>query len=323
VADENPNDDKAPIIIIKKVKKVAGGHHGGAWKVAYADFVTAMMAFFLLLWLLSVTTSQQKQGLSDYFSPNVISSGGGGKSGILGGKTVSEEGSMENKTSKLVMKGESEESDGQKKKSDANLDREDKKSFTAVEAELKEEMKTNPDLKGLSENLRIDMTHEGLRIQIVDRQGKPMFELGKAIPLPHTIKLLEVITKVIMPLPNKLSIRGHTDALPYGKGAEYTNWELSSDRANASRRVMSKSKLPDYRLANVQGKSDRELLDKENPKAAINRRITIVLLKQSIVKADKKAMKAFRKRKEALKRKKNKPIAPKTKKREKGVIYFP
>lgn len=315
MAKESKNDDNRPIIVVKKVKKVAGGHHGGSWKVAYADFVTAMMAFFLLLWLLSVTTDIQKKKIADYFAPQSVSSSHSGAGGVLGGQTISSEGAMTDDTSQQVNNDEPAE-DGKQKSADAELDRQDDKSFKETEENLRQAVESVPELKELAQNLIIDMTPEGLRIQIVDQDGKPMFPLGSAAPLPQTVKLLTIITGVIKDLPNKISIRGHTDTKPYGKDASYTNWELSADRSNASRRVMLEAGLPTTKVEDVQGKADREPLVQSDPDSARNRRISIILLKQSLIQdAQRNA--------EKLKNKKPAPEKPKTKKREEGVIYFP
>lgn len=335
------NDEKAPIIIIKRVKKVDGGHHGGAWKVAYADFVTAMMAFFLLLWLLNVTTDEQKAMISSYFAPADprIAESMSGAGGVMGGTTVSPDGAMTNDQQPPVAQqnepaqgvGREDGEDGEDGKSKsaeeiseerlaAELEKLDQKAFEQTQEKLAQAIESVPELKELSQNLLVDMTPEGLRIQIVDQEGKPMFELGSAKPLPQAERLLRLIGNVVREMPNKISIRGHTDSSRYGSNATYTNWELSSDRANASRRVMIKGditgSLPIERIENVQGKADREPLDPTNPEAAKNRRISIILLKQSLVPG--------------VKKEKKNPFTgqtikqePQIRKKEEGVIYFP
>jgi len=307
------SDDDRPIIIIKRIKKVAGGHHGGSWKVAYADFVTAMMAFFLLLWLLAVTTSDAKKKIADYFAPQTSSIFKAPASGVLGGTVISE---MINSSAEQAESGDDAAEDNKQKKIDAELDKQDEKSFKDVEETIRQAVESVPELKELSQNLLIDMTPEGLRIQIVDQEGKPMFQLGSPVPMPQTVKLLGLISQVIKGLPNKISIRGHTDSTQYGKNADYTNWELSVDRSNASRRVMLGAGLDIGRIENVQGKADREPLLATDLTSARNRRISIILLKQSLVLGAKRDEEKF----------KNKKAAPKEttpKKREKGVIYFP
>ena len=323
------NDEIQPIII-KRVKKGGGGHHGGAWKVAYADFVPAMMAFFLLLWLLNVTTNEQKAYISSYFAPADprIAESLSGAGGVMGGTTVSPEGAMTQTQATAVQTGEPAqgigkegdgEGDGQDEtEEEAAQNREDARNFNATEEKLRQAMESVPELKELANHLLVDMTPEGLRIQIIDQKGKPMFEVGKTTPLPRAVKLLQLITETIKTLPNKISIRGHTDSVPYGKGAIYTNWELSSDRANASRRVMLAAALDIAQVENVQGKADREPLMKDDPAAAPNRRVSVILLKQSLV--------AGLKKKDGTstgKGGKKKPEKPKPRQREEGVIYFP
>lgn len=324
------DDDKRPIIIIKKIKRVEGGHHGGAWKVAYADFVTAMMAFFLLLWLLNVTTDEQKAMISSYFAPTDprIAENFSGAGGVMGGLTMSPDGAMtsdvEPITSQQAMPtegaGKVEGSEGNRDKSEEErnaeaLDRTDQKMFNETQQRIKQAIEENPELKDLAANLLMDMTPEGLRIQIVDQEGKPMFELGSAKPLPPAIKLMRLISFAVRGLPNKISVRGHTDSKPYGKDAAYTNWELSADRANASRRILlegdATGKLDPLRIENVQGKADREHLVASDPFNARNRRISIILLKQSLAPG--------------IKHEPTKQGTPKPepKKKEEGVIYFP
>lgn len=276
-------------IIIKRIKK-GGGHHGGAWKVAYADFVTAMMAFFLLLWLLNVTTDDQRKAISNYFDPThpKVSQSESGAGGVLGGLSMSPTGSRATMTQPITtpppsasrMQGSQlnprEEAAKEAKR------REEEAKFRKAEADLKQEIQNSPELRGMMQNLMIDMTPEGLRIQIIDRDGEPMFPSGSSQMFQKTRNLLTAITKVISDLDNEVSVRGHTDAVPYGPGATYTNWELSSDRANASRRVMLEADFPPQRLNNVMGKADTELLVPENPADARNRRITIILLREEI-----------------------------------------
>lgn len=333
------NDERQPIIIVKKIKKVSGGHHGGAWKVAYADFVTAMMAFFLLLWLLNVTTDEQKAMISSYFAPADprIATSTSGADGAMYGRTMAPDGAMpEDNTPISQMRDPSEgvgKQDGEEgvqppsmeEKILEEMDKADNKAFEEVQEQIKAAIETNPELSELSKNLVIDMTPEGLRIQIIDQEGKPMFELGSAKPLPAALKLFKIVTEVVKALPNQLSIRGHTDSIPYGKGAVYTNWELSTDRANASRRAMLDSGLALARVENVQGKADREHLVPNDPTNARNRRISIILLKQSITSGIKKPEKKKETKKEKCWAGAGKACLdePQPRKHEEGVIYFP
>jgi chemotaxis protein MotB len=312
-------NSNAPIII-KKVKK--GGHdapHGGAWKVAYADFVTAMMAFFLLLWLLNVTTDIQKRGIADYFQPTIASKSQSGAGGILGGMTVGQPGAQQTSSvepsltlSQPMLRqlndsddddqenaagrddvsdngggaGRDRNRDGQRPKlSEAELERQvaerEDRRFAAAEFALHQAVEQLPDLKGLAENLIVDRTLEGLRIQLVDQDKSSMFALGSADPDDNARKLIAVVSQVVQRLPNKISITGHTDAVSYMVGRKYSNWELSSDRANASRREFVADGVPPERIDRVVGLADRDLLVPSDPTSPRNRRISIVLLRSA------------------------------------------
>lgn len=260
---------------------------GGAWKVAYADFVTAMMAFFLLLWLLNVTTDEQKNAISNYFdpTPTQVSQTESGAGGVMGGLTMSPQGAMSSTMNPLVPQQQNrDKSRGKDTKSKVSKAKEqaEQKRFKAAEEKIKQEIKKNPKLAALEKNLLIDMTPEGLRIQIVDQDGESMFPSGSAKMYDKTRDLLLTITNIILEMPNELSVRGHTDATRYAEGAEYTNWELSADRANSSRRVMMEGGITFDRLNNVMGKADTEPLIPDNPLDAKNRRITIILLKEEL-----------------------------------------
>lgn len=281
-------------IIIKKIKKGGGGHHGGAWKVAYADFVTAMMAFFLLLWLLNVTTDEAKNAVSSYFDPTSpkISDARSGAGGVLGGLTMSTEGAMasnvqpittpplQETTTKLVKKREKPTQEDI-----ANAEQEAEEArFKAAQEAVKKAIESDSQLAALSEHILIDMTPEGLRIQIVDKEGGAMFPTGSAKMPEKTRRLVALIAHVIIKLPNEVSIRGHTDSAPYGVGAFYTNWELSADRANATRMVLLESGLSPWRINNVMGKADKEHLIPQKPLDPQNRRISMILLRQEITR---------------------------------------
>ncbi|MDH5722809.1 MAG: OmpA family protein [Alphaproteobacteria bacterium] len=263
------------------------GCPGGTWKVAYADFVTAMMAFFLLMWLLNVTTEEQKNAISNYFDPThpAVSDSMSGAGGVMGGLTMSPEGSMASDKNPLIKPQVSDSRQrGENVKSHVNKAREasENNRFKKAEEKLKKAIEENARLKSLSENVLIDMTAEGLRIQIVDQENESMFPSGSAEMFEKTRELLAIVTEAIIDMPNEVSIRGHTDATRYGKGAKYTNWELSSDRANASRRVMMENGITKDRLNNVMGKADTEPLIEDNPLDSRNRRLTIILLKEFI-----------------------------------------
>lgn len=288
--------DELQPIIVKKIKKGGHGHHGGAWKVAYADFVTAMMAFFLLLWLLSTTTEVQKDGIAEYFtSQPMITRSEDGSGGVLGGLTISKEGAMTSTLQPLVTKPETQdpamrpgsipprqETNISDERFQEELKKREEENFKKAQQALANAIKENPELSDMKDSLKVDMTSEGLRIQILDQEDKPLFASGSADLLPHTKELLRKVAGVIAKLPNEISVRGHTDSVPYGPGAKYTNWELSADRANASRRELSNAGLPASRLNNVVGKADTDHLFPDDPRDGRNRRISIILLHQGI-----------------------------------------
>jgi chemotaxis protein MotB len=291
-------------LIVKRVKKKAAhAHHGGAWKVAYADFVTAMMAFFLLLWLLNATTEEQRRGIADYFTPSTASDSKSGAGGLLGGQAVASPGasisrnsipsiSVDIKPTTGASDGEGEEDAGptdqstQPKPTDSDLDqalaKREEERFAKAEAELKQAIAEAPELKNLAKNLIVDQTPEGLRIQIVDQEGQPMFTLGSAEMPERTRLLMRKVAQIVAKLPNKISISGHTDAKPYrGARAGHGNWELSSDRALASRRELVGGGLKTSRILKVEGKAETDPLIKKDPLSARNRRISIVLLREA------------------------------------------
>lgn len=264
-----------PIIVIKKVKKGGhGGHHGGSWKVAYADFVTAMMAFFLLLWLLSASNDQTLAGIADYFqNPSAIANSGGRSTSMieLGSNVDSSRGDeFRNRESESLEQYSKEfESEEQQKLEDLKL-------------ELEKKIDNSPELNKYKDQMLIDITDEGLQIQIVDKENRPMFDLASAILKPYAKKILSEMTPILNQLPNKLSISGHTDSTGYARRDGYTNWELSSDRANAARRQLVRSSIPADKIVRVVGLSDKFLLDVKRPKAANNRRISILVLKKRV-----------------------------------------
>jgi len=287
MADDGPGGQP---IIIKKIKKYAGGHHGGAWKVAYADFVTAMMAFFLLLWLLNVTTKEQKAGIADYFDPvPKISTSDDGAGGLMGGLSISPDGAMVTTVQPPVAQeadptlraGADPKAIEEEKLKEEVREREEAR-FKKAEEAIQDAIESSPDLKNLSKNIMMDMTPEGLRIQIVDQEGQSMFPSGSAEMYEKTRNLLAQVSKVIAALPNDISVRGHTDAAPYSAGAGYGNWELSADRANSSRRVLVESGLPEKRVNNVLGKADTDHMFGDKPLDARNRRISIILLREEL-----------------------------------------
>lgn len=289
--------EQAPIIV-KKIKKGAHGHHGGAWKIAYADFVTAMMAFFLLMWLLNSVTEEQLEGISSYFAPVSASQTTSGAGGVLGGKTIGEEGAVEKTTSRpsVTMNlpppkaGSGSEADadegkeetkGEVSEDDAEelLRKVEEEQFEEAEKELKEAIESVPSLKNLAKNLLIDNTPEGLRIQLIDREGLAMFPRGGSDMYLHTKKIMELVSKIILQMTQKISISGHTDASKFVTDTGYSNWELSADRANSARRALMDLSIPEDRVQLVVGKAATEPLFADDPKDPRNRRLSIVLLR--------------------------------------------
>lgn len=356
MARDDGRGNKRPTIVIRKDEVVEGGHHGGAWKVAYADFVTAMMAFFLLMWLLNATTEEQRKGLADYFSPtSVLSHNSSGTGQPFGGHTAFDKGAMvSDRGAALVTVGktpvplevEDDDSDTpattvtfRKPTPKEKSQRDDEQDAPApgnggdtaanpattaatgpasvsgaasqpVSAERQEEMahalsdeelraeqerregqkleqaaqqireavRADPALADLTRQLAIDMTPEGLRIQLLDEDHSPMFTTGSAAPNERARLLLQKVAPVLMRLSESISIAGHTDATPY-RGTDKSNWELSTERANATRRLLLESGLQDGRIRSVTGNADRDPLLPKDPTAAANRRIAIVVLR--------------------------------------------
>ena len=286
-----------PIILIKKVKKVSGGgHHGGAWKVAYADFVTAMMAFFLLMWLINTTTPEQKRGIADYFAPASVSQTNSGSGGMLAGTSLSEAGVRHANGAPLEDKMTPKASDdpspdapasginqeAQKANDDSSKDAQQNIEFEKAEQSIRQAMQDMPEIAELSKQVIMEITPEGLRIQIIDQEGRSMFPPGAAEPYERTQRLIAAITGVVLKMPNRLSIAGHTDgSKPALAGT--TNWELSAARANAARRILQANGVPTARLSNISGKADSEPLFPDDPSLPGNRRISITLLREAPV----------------------------------------
>jgi chemotaxis protein MotB len=287
-------DDKKQPIVIKKVKGGGHGHHGGAWKVAYADFVTAMMAFFLLMWLLGSTTDGQKAGISDWFkSPSAMQGPGGASTSMikLGGALEIPRGDKRQKPLQQKDSSPAKESSQQDKVKEIVKEVE-KQRLDALLQVLKKAIEKSQALKPFKDQLLLDITPEGLRIQIVDKENRPMFGLASAKLKPYMRGILREITKIINTVPNRISISGHTDVTTFVKGyyreyeetqerVRYTNWELSADRANAARREMMKNGLPQDKVGRVIGLASSVLFDKKNPKNPINRRISIIVMNKA------------------------------------------
>ena len=279
----DPN--KLQPIIVKKIKKGGHGVHGGAWKIAYADFVTAMMAFFLLMWLLGSTTEGDKKGLADYFSQPLRVSMMGGKGS---GETSSViQGGGKDLTSQVGQVATAPRIDSanpiEKKAAldavKAEIAKQEAKKLDSLSEKISALIASNPKLSEFSSQIRLDVTPDGLQIQIVDDQRRPMFDSGSAVVKPYMREILREINGALLGVDNKIGLDGHTDRKPFGSGERgYSNWELSADRANASRRELLAAGLPDERLGRVMGLASSNLLEEDAPFGAINRRISILVM---------------------------------------------
>ena len=286
-------------ILIKKVKKVsAAGHHGGAWKVAYADFVTAMMAFFLLMWLINTTSPEQKRGIADYFAPASVSETTSGSGGILGGTALGDDGAKGSGSASIIEElapesknpADGKSQDAAKAEDTAAstdamreaLQKREEAAFASAAQSLRQALQDMPELAELSKNIIVDQTPEGLRIQLVDQEGRSLFDQGQTQPNARAKLLLRAISKVINQLPNRITVSGHTSASLNGAKAD-SDWALSSARADASRRVLQGSGVDADRVYQVSGKANSEPLYPDDPTLPGNRRIAIVLLREAPV----------------------------------------
>ncbi|SDP93395.1 chemotaxis protein MotB [Rhodoferax sp. OV413] len=269
-------------IIVKKIKK--GGHavHGGAWKIAYADFVTAMMAFFLLMWLLGSTSEGDKKGLSDFFNTPLKVAMQGGSGAGASNSILSGGGSDLTKSAGQGTRGTGD--DPAKKKMDdaaakAEIAKQDAQRISSLRAKIDSLITSSPRLSEFRSQIRLETTPDGLQIQIVDEQNRPMFDSGSALVKPYMREILREIGSALNEVENRISLAGHTDSTPYGNGERgYSNWELSADRANASRRELVAAGMPDAKMARVVGLAASNLMDTKNPLAPVNRRISITIM---------------------------------------------
>jgi chemotaxis protein MotB len=285
-------------IVIKKVKKVVGGgHHGGAWKVAYADFVTAMMAFFLLMWLINTTSPEQKRGIADYFAPASVSESTSGSGGILGGTALGDDGNKNEGSSAVISElapesptssdeaGQSTVSGSLADATDAAVRAEERKreeaAFQSAAQSLRQAMQDMPELAELSRQIIIDQTPEGLRIQLIDQEGRSMFEPNSARPNDRAKLLLRAVSRVITQLPNRITVTGHTSASVGTRNP--SDWPLSANRADAARTILQAAGVDADRVYQVSGKANSDPLYPDDPTLAGNRRIAIVLLREAPV----------------------------------------
>lgn len=273
------SEARRPIIIRRK--KVVHGHHGGSWKIALADFMTALMALFLVMWILSAASEEERLAVAEYFStPLVVAMAGGDKSAasnsaIPGGgpDPVRKEG----ETARIDMRTQTRPSDEQRR------------FFMDLQRRIEEVIDADPVLKNLRSQLRFDLTHEGLRIQVLDTDQRPMFNLGSEEVLPHMRDLLRAMAPLLNELPNELSISGYTDSLQYAAGAQgYSNWELSAGRANASRRELVAGGLDPVRLLRVAGFADRVPMPETEPNDPVNRRIELLVFYPEVAESVRK-----------------------------------
>ncbi|WP_340572392.1 flagellar motor protein MotB [Stenotrophomonas sp. G106K1] len=279
-----------PTVIVRRVKKAGhAAHHGGSWKVAYADFVTAMMAFFLVLWLMASTSKPERAAISEYFrnpsplvgssatpAPGMAGPGGASTSMIkLGGATD-------------VSRGNSNDPFQNQQESipqPVDEQQRDKQQLEALMKELQEAISRSQALEPFKDQLLLDLTPEGLRIQIVDKQNRPMFDLGSATLKPYTQQILHELAEYLNHVPNRISLTGHTDITAYSAARGYGNWELSADRANAARRALVDGGMDDSKITRVVGLSSSVLFDRTDPQNPINRRISIVVMTKAAEEA--------------------------------------
>ncbi|MFJ4154509.1 flagellar motor protein MotB [Pseudomonas sp. NPDC089752] len=265
-------------IIIKRVKRFGGGHHGGAWKIAFADFATAMMAFFLVLWLMSTATPEQKIAIAGYFkdpigfsesgTPYVIDLGGSPQ--LAPEKTINPEEKSEPTPDTSIQLD--------KDQVETMAEQVERERLELLLQELQNKVEENPQLQKFKDQILFEITQDGLRIQIMDAENRPMFDIGSARLQPYFEDILLAMADTIKAVPNKISISGHTDAKPYSGSGDYGNWELSANRANAARRALVAGSYPDDQVARVVGYASSSLFDRKDPFNPVNRRIDIIVL---------------------------------------------
>ena len=271
------NELPAPIIV-KKVTVVEGGHHGGAWKVAYADFVTAMMAFFLLLWLLGATTEKQRKGLADYFTPTLVKlkEGSAGSNGMLGGSSITDVDNYPNRAGQTGTKTMTipRDTTGGPKEGGERV-----KKMQEMQQRLAAKLAQSERLARLGKQVRMVDTTQGIRIDLVDDADFSMFQLGTTVLTGEAAQLLEAIGTMVGPELGAISIRGHTDAVPWRGGMGANNWSLSAGRAEATRQALLRDGIAEPRFRRIEGVADREPLIRDKPEDPRNRRISILLMR--------------------------------------------
>ncbi|WP_313701117.1 flagellar motor protein MotB [Achromobacter sp.] len=269
-------------VVIRRKKGKGGGHHGGSWKIAYADFITAMMAFFLVMWLVSIVPKEELKGIAEYFRMPLRVAITGGPSSSAETSAVPGGGQDPLRSDGDVRRGQGNRVESQPM---GDAERREQHRLENLKRRLENVIETSPVLKSFRPQLLIDLTTEGLRIQIIDNQNRPMFATGRAEVQPYMRDILRELGPVLNELPNRVSISGHTDASQYARGERaYSNWELSADRANASRQELVAGGMNESKVMRIQGLSSSMSLVKDDPYAAVNRRISLVVLNQSTQK---------------------------------------
>ncbi|MCT2398163.1 flagellar motor protein MotB [Novosphingobium mangrovi (ex Huang et al. 2023)] len=271
------NEPPRPIIV-KKITVVEGGHHGGAWKVAYADFVTAMMAFFLLLWILGATTEKQRKGIADYFTPTLVKNkelSAGSAAGLLGGSSLTDSDDYPHRAGQTGTKSLTipRDATGGPKEGGSKV-----KRTTRSKMAIEEKLRSTRQLRALAKQVRLVDTTLGVRIDLVDDADFSMFRLGTTVLTPEAAELVGAIAEAVGPDEGQLTIRGHTDALPYKAGTQGNNWSLSAGRAESTRQALIRDGIPETRFKRIEGVADTELLIPTDPHDPRNRRISITLL---------------------------------------------
>lgn len=266
-----------PPIIVKKITVVAGGHHGGAWKVAYADFVTAMMAFFLLMWLLGATTEKQRKGIADYFTPTLVKTrqGSAGSDGLLHGSSLTDVDNFPNRQGQTGTKTITIPRDTTGGPKDGGSKA---KRTAALNQRVQQKLAENKKLAELAKQIRLTMTPDGIRLDMMDDAKFSMFRLGTTILTPDAIELVRAIAQAIAPEPNGLAVRGHTDSLQWKPGDPANNWSLSAGRAEATRQALMRFGVPEKRFRRIEGVADQEPVVDNDPADPRNRRMSVLLM---------------------------------------------
>ncbi len=271
---------KRPVVVKRFVKQPRAIRFGGTWKIAYADFVTAIMAFFLLLWLVNSSTASSLRGVSDYFKTPLMVALAGGKDAADATHIISNGSNVPSEENAQVRMGEAEPvNKTSMERARVNMRLQEIDRLRQLKSHLENIIETHPALQKFKDQLLLDITTDGLRIQIIDKQNRPMFNLGSTALQPYAEEILHEIGKALNEVPNKISISGHTDAAPYqGVETNYSNWELSIDRANASRRELILGGMDPDKIVRVTGLASSALLDSNHPLNPSNRRISIIVL---------------------------------------------